>query len=234
MQGAQELDRLFEALDRLIPRRRAIMELLYGTGIRVSECERLDLPGVDLAQGRRLRPRRQALRHARPGQEHPLPRAHEYVRNQRTEESAYFDYFPGDNNQTTVLNKPDQARLDEHASLTINTNEAQEQAIITNIKAFEAHPEKYNFTITGSSSESTCVTQCTNLLSNGGLGEFYLRKPESVWNAVYQQYGDPKKDGKHPQPGHEYGRGSSDRRQLDEKASPPHSLRFDANGKQTQ
>jgi len=32
-------------------RSRAIIELLYGTGIRVSECERLDLQDVDLAQG---------------------------------------------------------------------------------------------------------------------------------------------------------------------------------------
>jgi integrase/recombinase XerD len=32
-------------------RSRAILELLYGTGIRVSECERLDLGDVDLAQG---------------------------------------------------------------------------------------------------------------------------------------------------------------------------------------
>lgn len=32
-------------------RSRAILELLYGTGIRVSECERLDVGDVDLAQG---------------------------------------------------------------------------------------------------------------------------------------------------------------------------------------
>jgi len=32
-------------------RSRAILELLYGTGIRVSECERLDVSDVDLAQG---------------------------------------------------------------------------------------------------------------------------------------------------------------------------------------
>lgn len=32
-------------------RNRAILELLYGTGIRVSECERLDLRDLDLAQG---------------------------------------------------------------------------------------------------------------------------------------------------------------------------------------
>lgn len=32
-------------------RSRAVLELLYGTGIRVSECERLDVHDVDLAQG---------------------------------------------------------------------------------------------------------------------------------------------------------------------------------------
>ena len=32
-------------------RSRAILELLYGTGIRVSECERLDVSDVDLARG---------------------------------------------------------------------------------------------------------------------------------------------------------------------------------------
>jgi site-specific recombinase XerD len=32
-------------------RSRAILELLYETGIRVSECERLDVSDVDLAQG---------------------------------------------------------------------------------------------------------------------------------------------------------------------------------------
>ena len=32
-------------------RNRAIIELLYGTGIRVSECERLDVRDLDLAQG---------------------------------------------------------------------------------------------------------------------------------------------------------------------------------------
>jgi len=32
-------------------RNRAILELLYGTGIRVSECERLDVRDLDLAQG---------------------------------------------------------------------------------------------------------------------------------------------------------------------------------------
>jgi RHS repeat-associated protein len=153
-----------------------------------------------------------------------------YARNDRTGAAAYFDYFP-QNNETTVLNKPDQSRLDAHSSLTIETSEAQEQAILVNIKAFAEHPDTYNFTVTGSKTESTCTTQCTTWMSVGGLGEFFYRKPKTVWEKAYARYGDPSKGGQHPKPGTEYGRMSGGRHLLDEKAFPPQSLEFDRKGK---
>ena len=60
-----------------------------------------------------------------------------YVRNDDTGESAYFDYIASGNINdlgTTQLNRVDQLRLNEHASLTIETNANQEQAILNGIK----------------------------------------------------------------------------------------------------
>ena len=60
-----------------------------------------------------------------------------YVRNDETGESAYFDYIAsGTINDlgTTQLNKVSQDRIDNHASLTIETSADQEQAILNGVK----------------------------------------------------------------------------------------------------
>ncbi|WP_066173019.1 tyrosine recombinase XerC [Bacillus marinisedimentorum] len=50
----EELDQLFKAADVATPlgqRNQAILELLYGSGIRVSECSGLDIANIDLTLG---------------------------------------------------------------------------------------------------------------------------------------------------------------------------------------
>jgi RHS repeat-associated protein len=61
-----------------------------------------------------------------------------YVKNDETGESAYYDYIASGNYNdfgTTQLNGVNQQRIDKHASITIETNASQEQAILEGIKS---------------------------------------------------------------------------------------------------
>lgn len=57
-----------------------------------------------------------------------------YVRNDKTGESAYFDYLPNDDERVSILNQVRQSRIDETASITIETTAEQEQAILITIR----------------------------------------------------------------------------------------------------
>jgi len=116
-----------------------------------------------------------------------------YVRNDETGESAYFDYIAtGDYNNlgTTQLNVVDQARIDNHASLTIETNSSQEQAILDGIKSMQQSAPDYAVSPThlAKNTESTCVSNSRDVLQKGGL---YIggRTPTALWNNAFENYG---------------------------------------------
>jgi len=105
-----------------------------------------------------------------------------YVRNDETGESAYYDYYPGDNS-TTVIGNVDQSRIDAHASFTIETNAVQEQAILDAIKDFQKSPA--DFSVSGG---NVCTTTCSGFLEKGGLGLGKNLLPTSLWEAAFQKY----------------------------------------------
>jgi hypothetical protein len=106
-----------------------------------------------------------------------------YVRNDETGEGAYFDYYPGDNS-ATVIGNVDQKRIDAHASFTIVTSAAQEQAILDGIKDFQKSPSDY------SAFGAQCTTMCSTILEKGNLGLGKAVFPTDFWNTVFRKY-DP-------------------------------------------
>jgi len=123
-----------------------------------------------------------------------------YVKNDDTGESAYFDYIAtGDINNfgTTQLNGVNQARIDAHASITIETSASQEQAILDGIKSMQQSSPDYsaNTTTVLTHSESTCTSQSIKLLALGGINVGPMLMPQSptaVWQSAFDQYGDKK------------------------------------------
>jgi hypothetical protein len=75
-----------------------------------------------------------------------------YVRNDETGEAAYFDYI-ADSREASVtqLNQVTQDRLRAHASLTIETDSKQEQAILNGVK--EMYNSAPDFNLKGLSVE---------------------------------------------------------------------------------
>lgn len=112
-----------------------------------------------------------------------------YVRNDETGESAYFDYYP--DQDMTVVSNVNQARIDAHASLTIETTAAQEQAILNGVKELSNSAPNYdaNWQSFLKGCESTCVTTSSNLLSRGGIN-INEKSPAAFWSAAYQRYSD--------------------------------------------
>jgi hypothetical protein len=112
-----------------------------------------------------------------------------YVRNDETSESAYFDYYPEDG--YSVLGAVDQARIDGHASLTIETTARQEQAILEGVRACQlVLPEwelRVVFVLLGGG--STCVTQSLKILRLGGI-KLRGRDQAGVWRSAYRNYSD--------------------------------------------
>lgn len=171
-----------------------------------------------------------------------------YVRNDETGESAYFDYIAtGDYNNlgTTQLNGVDQARIDNHASLTIETNSSQEQAILDGIKSMQQSAPDYAVSPThlAKNTESTCVSNSRDVLQKGGL---YIagRTPTALWNNAFENYGSgerkfttpvpmapggrPIYEGQaDPRPGTEYGRDPRGQaRTLDKNATNNYTMNF--------
>lgn|GEM_PF-1792391 len=121
-----------------------------------------------------------------------------YVRNDETGESAYYDYIAtGDynNSGTTQLNGVTQERIDAHASITIETNASQEQAILDGIKAAQQSSPDYSLSVTQAlrHTETTCTSQVIKLLALGGInvGPSVLpQSPTAVWQSAFEQYGN--------------------------------------------
>jgi hypothetical protein len=123
-----------------------------------------------------------------------------YVRNDETGEAAYFDYI-ADSREATVtqLNQVTQDRLDAHASLTIETDSKQEQAILNGIK--EMYNSAPDFNLKGLSgeglkqvfwdkSESTCASNSIKLLALGGINVGATpQSPTNVWTSAVFKYG---------------------------------------------
>jgi len=151
-----------------------------------------------------------------------------YVRDDQTGQAAYFDYYP--ENGYSVLGQVDQARIDAHASLTIETDAEQEQSILAGIREMQQRLPDWKLKVVMAlfGRSSTCVSRSQELLKRGriivkGTG------PRGVWENVWRQYSDEfltwkqnqisaAKSGKRaekyrpgsgfaePEPGREYGR----------------------------
>jgi RHS repeat-associated protein len=121
-----------------------------------------------------------------------------YVRNDETGESAYYDYIAtGDYNNfgTTQLNGVTQERIDAHASITIETNASQEQAILDGIKAGQQSSPDYSLNATQAlrHTETTCTSQVIKLLALGGINvgpSILPQRPTAVWQSAFEQYGN--------------------------------------------
>ena len=114
-----------------------------------------------------------------------------YVKNDETGQSAYFDYWGTDDQVYAVINGVDEDRIKAHASLTIQTNATQEQAILNGIKQITASAPNYNLNYESiiKGNESSCVTNSRNLLALGGIN-INARSPEGFWTAAYWMYSD--------------------------------------------
>ena len=112
-----------------------------------------------------------------------------YVRDDETGESAYFDYFP--ENGFSVLGAVDQARIDAHASLTIETTARQEQAILKGILAKQKKLPEWKLRVATAilGLGSTCVTQSLELLRRGEI-TLSGYDPEGVWKDAYMEFSD--------------------------------------------
>ncbi|MFN7947647.1 MAG: hypothetical protein U0Z53_20020 [Blastocatellia bacterium] len=110
-----------------------------------------------------------------------------YVRNDATGESAYFDYYPEDD--YSVLGAVDQARIDAHASLTIETTPEQERAILEGIREMQQKLPDWKLRIIAVlfGSSSTCVSRSLELLQRGGIN-LKGRDPRGVWADAWQKY----------------------------------------------
>lgn len=121
-----------------------------------------------------------------------------YVKNDETGESAYYDYIAtGDYNDigTTQLNGVNQERIDRHASITIETNASQEQAILEGIKSAQESSPDYSVNPTKAltHTESTCASNVIKLLSLGGINvgpSLMPQSPKAIWQSAFKQYGD--------------------------------------------
>lgn len=115
-----------------------------------------------------------------------------YVRNDGTGESAYFDYTADPKTwNPTYLEKVDQERIDEHASLTIVTDAKQEQAILDGIKEMQKGAPDFSLTPSGvlTGTQSTCASNSANLLALGGI-KLSGFSPHDLWQSAFEQYGD--------------------------------------------
>jgi RHS repeat-associated protein len=130
-----------------------------------------------------------------------------YVRNDETGESAYYDYVAtGDykNKGDTQLGEVDQARIDAHASVTIETNASQEQAILNGIKAAQNSSPDYSLNVAQglTHTETTCTSNSIKLLALGGINVGPMtvsvdgittgmpQTPAAVWENALSQYGN--------------------------------------------
>jgi len=121
-----------------------------------------------------------------------------YVQNDETGESAYYDYIAtGDYNNigTTQLNGVNQERIDAHASITIETNASQEQAILEGIKAAQQSSPDYSVNASQglTHNETTCASNSIKLLALGGINvgpTLMPQTPTAVWQSAFKQYGD--------------------------------------------
>ena len=124
-----------------------------------------------------------------------------YVRNDETGESAYYDYVAtGDykNKGDTQLGEVTQDRINEHASITIETNASQEQAILKGIKEAQAGSPDYSLSVAGSGSflthsEKTCTSNSIQLLRLGGINvgpALGPQTPAAVWTKAFMQFGN--------------------------------------------
>jgi RHS repeat-associated protein len=122
-----------------------------------------------------------------------------YVRNDETGESAYFDYMINggaeelrSGNYLSKLNGVDQKRIDEHASLSIETNAQQETAMLNAIKEAQKSLPDYHvsFSEAWNRTESTCTSMSKDILAKGGLdlGNVGMRSPRNVWEAAFRKY----------------------------------------------
>ena len=111
-----------------------------------------------------------------------------YVRDDATGESAYFDYYPeGD---YSVLGAVDQARIDAHASLTIETTAAQERAILEGIKKMQQKLPDWKLRLIAVlflGRSSTCVSRSQELLQRGGIS-LKGRDPREMWADAWRKY----------------------------------------------
>jgi hypothetical protein len=99
-------------------------------------------------------------------------------------------------NRSTILNSVDQQRINDHASLTIETTAQQEQAILDGIKAMQQNPPAYSLEgykqVLIDHGESTCASNSISLLKLGGIdvstGPF-PQSPKNVWNESVLKFG---------------------------------------------
>jgi hypothetical protein len=105
-----------------------------------------------------------------------------YVRNDETGESAYFDYVPLDDD--TALLPVGQRRIDNHASLTIETTPEQEQAILDGIKDMQNNLPDWKYLT------PNCVSKSEDLLNLGGIDVGSSILPVGMWREAVQKYGN--------------------------------------------
>jgi RHS repeat-associated protein len=117
-----------------------------------------------------------------------------YVKNDETGESAYFDYWVNTKTGETTLGQVDEKRLSEFASLTIETDAKQEQAILDGIKGMQDSAPNYCLVPVGRRSGVGGLSECTNnamnLLKLGGIDAGAVNKifPTDAWNSLFRQY----------------------------------------------
>jgi RHS repeat-associated protein len=114
-----------------------------------------------------------------------------YVRNDETGESAYFDYVPLDDD--SLLMPVDQRRIANHASLTIETNAGQEQAILDGIKDLQNNLPDWKYLT------PNCVSKSEDLLKLGGIDVGNSILPIGMWRESVRKYGNDDAKGTEPQ-----------------------------------
>lgn len=122
-----------------------------------------------------------------------------YVRNDATGEAAYFDYFP--ENDYSVLGAVDQARIDAHSRLTIETTVEQERKILAGIREMQQKLPDWKLRVLAVillGQSSTCVSRSLELLQRGGVS-LKGRDPRDVWKDAWQKYSDEYLSWKHNQ-----------------------------------
>jgi len=89
----------------------------------------------------------------------------------------------------------DQARIDAHASITIETTASQEQAILEGIKAAQQSSPDYSVSPSQAltHSETTCTSNVIKLLKLRGIDvgpSVMPQTPTAVWQSAFKQFGN--------------------------------------------